>query len=75
MTAVLAGFLPYRDLLTHKNGEYFKTGTLKGVRARAGYIEVHPGEFYRFALFRNQPGKATAPVMRQIRRALFDLHR
>ena len=75
MTAVLSRFLPYRDLLTFKDREYFKTGTLKGVRTRAGYIEVRPGEFYRFALFRNQPGKSTAPVMRQIRRALFDPHR
>ena len=75
MAAVLAGFLPYHDLLTYKDREYFKTGTLKGVRTRAGYIEVHPGEFYRFALFRNQPGKTTAPVMRQIRRAIFELHR
>ena len=75
MMAVLARFLPYHDLLTCKEREYFKTGTLKGVRTRAGYIEVHPGEFYRFALFRNQPGQTTAPVMRQIRRALFDLHR
>ena len=75
MTAVLARFLPYHDLLTYKDREYFKTGTLKGVRSRAGYIEVHPGEFYRFALFRNQPDKFTAPVMRQIRHALFGLHR
>ena len=75
MTMVLARFRPYHDLLTYKNREYFKTGTLKGVRTRAGYIELHPGEFYRFALFRNQPGKSTEPVMRQIRRALSDLRR
>jgi D-alanyl-D-alanine carboxypeptidase/D-alanyl-D-alanine-endopeptidase (penicillin-binding protein 4) len=72
MMAVLSRFRPYYDLLTYKNREYFKTGTLKGVRTRAGYIEVHPGEFYRFALFRNQSGKSTAPVMRQIHRALSD---
>jgi serine-type D-Ala-D-Ala carboxypeptidase/endopeptidase (penicillin-binding protein 4) len=75
MTAVLERFLPYRDLLTYKDREFFKTGHLKGVRTRVGYIEVRPGEFYPFALFRNRSGKSTAPVMRQIRRALFNLHR
>jgi len=75
MTAVLSRFLPYRDLLTYRDREYFKTGHLKGVRTRVGYIEVRPGQFYRFALFRNRSGKSTAPVMRQIRRALFNPHR
>ena len=74
MTLVLSRFRPHLDLLASQEGEYFKTGTLKGVRTRAGYIEVRPGEFYSFALFRNRPGQSTGPVMRQIHHALVEDH-
>jgi D-alanyl-D-alanine carboxypeptidase/D-alanyl-D-alanine-endopeptidase (penicillin-binding protein 4) len=70
MVAVLAHFSPHAHLLSHEGQEYFKTGTLRGIRTRAGYIEVKPGEFYRFALFRNRSGQNTGPVMRQIHRYL-----
>ena len=70
MVAVLARFHPQVHLLSHKGREYYKTGTLKGIRTRAGYIEVKPGVFYRFALFRNRSGQATGPVMRQIHQYL-----
>jgi hypothetical protein len=39
-----------------------------------GFIEVQPGEFYRFALFRNLSGKSTGPVMRQVHRYLSEHH-
>ena len=70
MAAVLAHFRPHAQLMSHKGREYYKTGTLKGIRTRAGYIEVKPGNLYRFALFRNRSGHTTAPVMRQIHRYL-----
>ena len=70
MATVLAHFRPYVQLMSHKGREYYKTGTLRGIRTRAGYIEVIPGEFYRFALFRNRRGQITGPVMRQIHRYL-----
>ena len=74
MTAVLSRFRPHRHLLTSQKAEYFKTGTLKGVRTRAGYIEVRPGEFYSFVLFRNRSGQSTGPVMHQIHRILAERH-
>jgi len=66
MAAVLSHFSPHVQLMSHKGREYYKTGTLRGIRTRAGYIEVTPGKFYRFALFRNRRGQTTGPVMRQI---------
>jgi D-alanyl-D-alanine carboxypeptidase/D-alanyl-D-alanine-endopeptidase (penicillin-binding protein 4) len=74
MAAVLARFSPHADLMSHKNREYYKTGTLKGIRTRVGYIEDPPGRFYRFVLFRNQPGTSTGPVMHQIHRFLAGYH-
>lgn len=70
MMTILDHFRPHAHLMPREGREYYKTGTLQGVRTRAGYIEVQPGVFYRFALFRNRSGRATAPVMRQIHRHL-----
>jgi len=38
MTVVLDHFRPYRHLLTHEGGAWFKTGTLRGVKSMAGYM-------------------------------------
>jgi D-alanyl-D-alanine carboxypeptidase/D-alanyl-D-alanine-endopeptidase (penicillin-binding protein 4) len=70
MALILSHFRPHFHLMTSKNREFYKTGTLKGVRTRVGYIEVQSGQFYSFALFRNRPGSTTDPVMRQVHRAL-----
>ena len=70
MAIVLDHFSSHFQLMSHKGREYYKTGTLKGIRTRAGYIEVTPGKRYRFALFRNHRGQTTGPVMRQIHRYL-----
>jgi len=70
MAAVLEHFRPHAALMSHKGNEYYKTGTLRGIRTRAGYIDIRPGKRYRFALFRNRSGQTTGPVMRQIHRYL-----
>ena len=70
MDKILARFSPHADLMTRQGRERYKTGTLRGVRTRVGYIDLKPGERYRFALFRNRTGKSTVPVMRQIHRHL-----
>ena len=74
MDTVLRQFAPHAHLMTHEGREYFKTGTLRGIRTRAGYIEVRPGERYRFSLFRNQRGRTTGPVMRRIHQYLAANH-
>jgi serine-type D-Ala-D-Ala carboxypeptidase/endopeptidase (penicillin-binding protein 4) len=71
MAAVLQHFRPHAHLMPNEGSEYYKTGTLRGVRTRVGYIDVGPGgELYRFALFRNRTGQTTAPIMRQVHRYL-----
>lgn len=52
MLAILKKFEPYRRLLTKKDNIYYKTGTLHGIQARAGYIETGDGPFC-FVLFLN----------------------
>ncbi|MFW6082264.1 MAG: D-alanyl-D-alanine carboxypeptidase/D-alanyl-D-alanine-endopeptidase, partial [Desulfosalsimonas sp.] len=62
---LLEAFRPYYALLPEENGIYFKTGTLDGIRNRAGYIEVD-GKFYGFAVLINTPDKSAEPVVRKI---------
>ena len=51
----LKQFKPYRHLLREKDNVYYKTGSLKGIRTRVGYINDGLGEFYYFVIFFNQP--------------------
>jgi len=66
MISVLVAFEPYRRLMRKKGREFFKTGRLKGIATRAGYIEGESGNLYRYALFLNTPGQRTEPVMKQL---------
>jgi D-alanyl-D-alanine carboxypeptidase/D-alanyl-D-alanine-endopeptidase (penicillin-binding protein 4) len=53
MLAVLKRFEAHRGLLVRKGGIFYKSGTLKGVRTRAGYIESRSGNPYCFVIFLN----------------------
>ena len=64
---LLVRFYPYRQLMRRQGNELFKTGTLTGVRTRAGYIEDGKGGSYRFVVMINTPGKTVDPVMKIIR--------
>jgi D-alanyl-D-alanine carboxypeptidase/D-alanyl-D-alanine-endopeptidase (penicillin-binding protein 4) len=48
-----------------QNGrEYYKTGTLKGISTRAGYIQSAKTPGYRYTIFLNSPGKSARKVVR-----------
>lgn len=64
---VLDAFSPYYELLRHEGREYYKTGTLDGIRTRAGYLEGKDGKLYRFVVLRNTPGKTTDAVMQVLK--------
>ena len=55
MLAVLRRFAPHRALLVRNGRVLYKTGTLRGVRTRAGYIEGPSGDLYYFVIFLNSP--------------------
>lgn len=67
MDRLLTKFHPYRELMRRQGNELYKTGTLDGVRTRAGYIEDRNGGIYRFVVMINTPGKTAEPVMEIIR--------
>jgi len=67
---ILNAFEPHHFLLRQTGKVYYKTGTLKGINTRAGYIKNNKGELYRFVLLINTPGKSPEPMMKIIVRNL-----
>jgi serine-type D-Ala-D-Ala carboxypeptidase/endopeptidase (penicillin-binding protein 4) len=67
---ILNAFIPYYCLMRQMDNMYYKTGTLKGIHTRAGYIKKRNGELYPFVLIINTPGKSPEPMMDIIQRAL-----
>jgi D-alanyl-D-alanine carboxypeptidase/D-alanyl-D-alanine-endopeptidase (penicillin-binding protein 4) len=67
---ILEAFQPYRRLMRYERGEYYKTGTLKGISTRVGYIEKAGGKIYRYVILMNTPGRSSQRIMKQIRSLL-----
>ncbi len=70
MLRILTEFEPSRYLMRHQGREYYKTGTLNGIRTRAGYIESSRGGRYRFVVMMNTRGKSAEKVVRQLLKQL-----
>jgi D-alanyl-D-alanine carboxypeptidase/D-alanyl-D-alanine-endopeptidase (penicillin-binding protein 4) len=70
MVQVLQEFLPYYYLMRREGREFFKTGTLYGISTRAGYIKRTNGEFYRYVIMFNAPGKSTDSLILRLLRIL-----
>jgi D-alanyl-D-alanine carboxypeptidase/D-alanyl-D-alanine-endopeptidase (penicillin-binding protein 4) len=69
MLKILEAFAPHYRLMKREGREWFKTGSLSGVKTRAGYL-AGEGGLYRFVVFVNTAGRGTGPVMRAIHRAV-----
>ena len=67
MLKVLEHFEPYHHLMPRIGNEFYKTGTLKGVATRAGYIKDKKGELYRYIVFLNKSEKSISSIMDIIR--------
>ncbi len=67
MHRVLEVFRPYRELMPNRENVYFKTGTLKGVRTLAGYIEKMPEQAFPFVILVNTPGKSAEKILEAVR--------
>ena len=66
MITVLSRFQPYHMLMRQQGGQFYKTGHLKGIRTRAGFLMDRNGKLCRFAVLVNTPGKTTRPIMQII---------
>jgi D-alanyl-D-alanine carboxypeptidase/D-alanyl-D-alanine-endopeptidase (penicillin-binding protein 4) len=70
MLAILKRFKLYRHLLKRKDNVFYKTGSLKGIRTMAGYLEKNGRGPYSFVIFLNRPGQDADKLMESIRDAL-----
>ena len=74
MLKILSAFAPNYHLMRQKNGMYFKTGTLKDVQTRAGYVPDEAGRLYLFVAMVNTPSKSVDPILESVR-TLIQSHR
>lgn len=70
MMTILDRFTPYHPLMRQQGRQFYKTGHLKGIRTRAGYLTSAKGGLYRFVVMINTPGKSTDRIMRVLERYL-----
>ncbi|MBW2615117.1 MAG: D-alanyl-D-alanine carboxypeptidase [Deltaproteobacteria bacterium] len=70
MLAILKRFKPYRHLLKRKDNVLFKTGSLKCIRTRAGYVEKNGRGPYCFVIFLNRPGPDMDKLIESVRGAI-----
>ena len=53
--------------MRYEDREYYKTGSLNGIRTRAGYMEGDGGRLYQFVVMCNTSGKGTERIMDRIK--------
>ena len=70
MLAILKAFRPYRHLLRRAGDVLYKTGTLRGISTRVGYIDRQSGGSYYFVIFLNRSGPHIDVLMRCVIQAL-----
>lgn len=66
MDQLLKLFEPYRMLMKENDRTYYKTGTLKGISTRVGYIKISDESVYRFVVFCNSPEKSSEKITRRL---------
>jgi D-alanyl-D-alanine carboxypeptidase/D-alanyl-D-alanine-endopeptidase (penicillin-binding protein 4) len=67
MIKAVKAFAPYKHLLEQKENLFFKTGTLNGVRTRAGFIQVNDTETFPFVVMLNHKNANNYRVNRVIK--------
>jgi D-alanyl-D-alanine carboxypeptidase/D-alanyl-D-alanine-endopeptidase (penicillin-binding protein 4) len=70
MISIVQAFKPYHRLLRKKGNEYFKTGTLSGIRTRAGFFKRKDNTLYPFVIMVNENGKHYHALKRKMKEIL-----
>ncbi len=70
MLKILELFEPYKYLMRRQENILYKTGSLTGVKTKAGYMESKTGMTYRFVIMINTKGKSTEKIMSALKAAI-----
>lgn len=66
MLKILLEFMPYHSLLKRRDNDFFKTGTLSGIRARAGYIRGNDNRLYPYVIMVNRKNKTCESIRKNL---------
>ena len=67
MIRVLEHFRPWQGLLNREGGDIFKTGTLSGVRTRAGYLVGPKKRLYPYVIMVNRDGVGYDAILKELK--------
>jgi D-alanyl-D-alanine carboxypeptidase/D-alanyl-D-alanine-endopeptidase (penicillin-binding protein 4) len=67
MIKAVQAFAPYRHLLEKEDNLFYKTGTLNGVRTRAGFIQINDTEIFPFVVMLNHKNANNYHINRVIK--------
>nr|NJM01014.1 D-alanyl-D-alanine carboxypeptidase [Desulfobacula sp.] len=67
MLKILNSFIPYHGLLKHEKNEFFKTGTLTGVRTRAGYLSGKDERLYPYVIMVNEDNTGYEQILNRLK--------
>ena len=70
LSRILDAFSPYYTLMRHNGPQYYKSGTLRGISTRVGYIQNPDGRLTRFVVLLNSKGKSAERITRRLVNAL-----
>ncbi|MCK5312731.1 MAG: D-alanyl-D-alanine carboxypeptidase [Desulfobacteraceae bacterium] len=73
MIKVLIKFMPYHGLLRNNDNGFYKTGTLSGIRTRAGYIKGDHELLYPYVIMINQKNKDYKNILEKMERKVKSL--
>jgi len=63
-------FKPYHKLLRQDGNEFYKTGTLKNISTRAGFVGTDPDSQVAYVILCNTPGRSARPLRDRLLDAL-----
>jgi D-alanyl-D-alanine carboxypeptidase/D-alanyl-D-alanine-endopeptidase (penicillin-binding protein 4) len=67
MLKVLMAFKPHCSLMNHEDNEFYKTGTLDGVRTRVGYFAGRDNGLFPFVIMVNQQGQGYETIKKRLK--------
>ncbi len=67
MIRVLICFMPRHNLLRQDGMDFYKTGTLFGIKTRAGYIQGSNGSLYPYVIMINQKNKGYNNILKRMK--------
>ena len=73
MITILIKFKPWHNLLKKNNHGFYKTGTLSGIRTRAGYILGKNNSLYPYVIMINQRNKGYKNILKKMEGIVADL--